>query len=94
MPALKDILYQLYGDENQRMLSDLETTLAQEHYNPHLAPDWYQQARLYVTYPDAFKDQKQANLQTLIEKIPHIQNLACNAIHLLPIFESPMEALT
>lgn len=53
-------------------------------------PDWYQSIQLYVTYPESFYESLQADFVTLANNLPYIRQLGCNAIHVLPFFNSPL----
>ncbi len=52
--------------------------------------DWYKNSNIYFIYPDALPDKSNPPLKNIKFFLPHIQELGCNAIHLLPFFESPM----
>lgn len=52
--------------------------------------DWHKELNLYVTYPDAFVDGDKPGLLVLKDRLASIASMGFNAIHILPIFESPM----
>lgn len=47
--------------------------------------DWWNQARLYEVYVDKFA----GNFKGLIDRLPYLEFLGINAVHILPFFLSP-----
>lgn len=55
-------------------------------------PSWLSEAVIYQVYPQSFFDSNgdgTGDLPGLIEKLPHIRSLGCNAVWVNPVFESP-----
>ncbi len=92
MSTLKQLLISIYDDAAEEIIQELEADIGkiEEFKEPDAASDWYKQMNLYVTYPDSFCAEGNCDLEALTSKISHIKNLGCNAIHVLPFFESPM----
>ena len=56
-----------------------------------LGPNWLKDCIIYSLYPQSFYDSNNdgiGDLQGIIEKLPYIKELGCNAIWMNPIFES------
>lgn len=62
--------------------------------NSAKCPDWLRTAAFYQVYPQSFRDTNAdgiGDLPGVIEKLPYIRSLGCNAIWLNPVFESPFQ---
>jgi len=73
--------------EIQKLRDELKPLLFD---NEKLQTDWYKEINLYVAYPDSFVDEDKPGLVVLRGKLQDIKEMGFNAIHILPIFESPM----
>ncbi len=59
-----------------------------------MAASWLQNAVFYEIYPQSFYDSNGdgiGDLQGIIQKLPYVKSLGCNAIWLNPIFDSPFK---
>ncbi len=55
-------------------------------------PKWLQNAVFYEIYPQSFYDTNGdgiGDLQGIIEKLPYVKSLGCNALWLNPVYDSP-----
>ena len=62
--------------------------------NSAKVPKWLRTAVFYQVYPQSFRDTNAdgiGDLPGVIEKLPYIRSLGCNAIWLNPVFESPFQ---
>ncbi len=90
---LYNYLKPLYHDKTQHIIAELEAaaetlTVRRSRLNHE---NWYRQMRLYAIYPDGvLYDRAQSPLQNLKRHLPVVRRLHCNALHILPFFESPM----
>lgn len=77
---IKKIIEKLteYIKELPRYTKDLEDT------------DWYKSSNIYFIYPDAIQTEENFPLENIKFFLPHIKELGCDAVHLLPFFQSPM----
>jgi maltose alpha-D-glucosyltransferase/alpha-amylase len=92
MSTLKQLLISLYDDAAEKIIQELEADIGEvaDSKDSDTVSDWYKRMNLYVTYPDSFCTEGSCDLAALTSKISHIKKLGCNAIHVLPFFESPM----
>lgn len=90
MGALLDRLQELYPNEYMKVYEALTAGMNLDRAKKKLDPDWYKKLQLYVAYPDSFCSDDQCNLFTLTEQLPHIKDLGCNTIHVLPFLSSPL----
>lgn len=90
--TLPTLLEQLYPQHVDNILEELQTHLKKPSSPlPHQSePDWYQHLQLYVAYPETFRERKHADFHTLAHNLDYIKKLGCNAIHVLPFFNSPL----
>lgn len=59
-----------------------------------MAPQWLKDAVFYQIYPQSFYDSNGdgiGDLQGIIQKLPYVKSLGCNAIWLNPCFDSPFK---
>ena len=59
-----------------------------------MAANWLNDAVFYEIYPQSFYDSNGdglGDLQGIIEKLPYVKSLGCNAIWLNPIYDSPFK---
>ena len=59
-----------------------------------MAPEWLKNAVFYQIYPQSFYDSNGdgiGDLQGIIQKLPYVKSLGCNAIWLNPCFDSPFK---
>ncbi len=59
-----------------------------------MAASWLQNAVFYEIYPQTFFDSNHdgiGDLQGIIEKLPYVKSLGCNALWLNPCFDSPFK---
>lgn len=57
-------------------------------------PDWLKNAVFYEIYPQSFKDTNGdgiGDIRGIIEKLPYIDELGCNALWINPCFDSPFK---
>lgn len=93
MEKLFDYLKTIYNkEEMERIMTELseyaKTLQTVEKKLPE--PHWYKFINLYFTYPDGvLYDKKISFINNLSIHLEYIKNLQCNAVHLLPFFESP-----
>ena len=95
--TVNDLIKQIYPEKYEKILqaipqTNMQTTdqihdLNQKQEKPR---NWHKKINLYVTYPNAFEINGEKNLNTLNTQLNHVKNLGCNALHVLPMFESPM----
>lgn len=100
LPSLADKLFQLYGGSYDYFyhLEKLVELLAQSYADRKTSlkkkddlrlkdPLWYRSERLLgmALYVDLFA----GDLSNLIKKIPYLQNLGVNYVHLMPLYKSP-----
>lgn len=52
--------------------------------------NWYKSTNIYVVYPDAFRDGKPGDFNTLCKNLSYISSMGFNAIHVLPFLKSPL----
>ena len=55
-------------------------------------PKWLENAVFYEIYPQSYYDSNGdgiGDLQGIIEKLPYIKELGCNALWINPIYDSP-----
>lgn len=86
-----DLIKQLYPEHHNRVTQSLSASLQipKVENAPEAEANWYKHLQIYVTYPDAFHDDWRAGFEQLTQNLDHIQNLGCNAIHVLPFLSSP-----
>ena len=59
-----------------------------------MAASWLKNAVFYEIYPQTFYDTNGdgiGDLQGIIEKLPYVKSLGCNAIWMNPCFDSPFK---
>ena len=59
-----------------------------------MAASWLRDAVFYEIYPQSFRDSNGdgiGDLQGIIEKLPYVKSLGCNAIWMNPCFDSPFK---
>ena len=59
-----------------------------------MAASWLKDAVFYEIYPQTFRDSNGdgiGDLQGIIEKLPYVKSLGCNAIWMNPCFDSPFK---
>jgi maltose alpha-D-glucosyltransferase/alpha-amylase len=64
----------------------------EENYMKKNNPQWLENAVFYEIYPQSFQDSNAdgiGDIKGIIDRLPYISNLGCNAIWLNPCFESP-----
>ncbi len=87
--GLEKLLSELYGKDSEKILAKVEKLTSKS--NAHKRKQTESgNLQLYVTYPDSLCDEKDCNIYSLVKFLPHIKNLGLNAIHILPLFKSPM----
>jgi maltose alpha-D-glucosyltransferase/alpha-amylase len=89
MKNLLTLLKELYPEKYQSLFQRINKKLSCKGVKK-IDTDWYRRMRLYVTYPNSFKDNKGAGISQLTKEVDKIKKLGCNAIHVLPFFKSPM----
>lgn len=60
----------------------------------NMRANWLKNAVFYEIYPQSFKDSNAdgiGDLSGIIEKLPYVQSLGCNALWLNPIYDSPFK---
>lgn len=83
--SFSSLLKEIYPDNFEQVLSETG-----EVANPKESPSWHKRMNLYVTYPDSFELNSKNNLDALTSQLERIKKLGCNALHILPMLESPM----
>lgn len=88
---LKDLIAKLYPESNlEELLDRIDDTISRyDCYKERKTENWYKSMNMYVAYPDAFGE-SQGDLEGLTKKLNYISELGCDALHILPLFESPM----
>ena len=59
-----------------------------------MAASWLKDAVFYEIYPQTFRDSNSdgiGDFQGIIEKLPYVKSLGCNAIWMNPCFDSPFK---
>lgn len=59
-----------------------------------MAPAWLKNAVFYEIYPQSFYDSNGdgiGDLPGIVEKLPYVKSLGCNALWLNPVFDSPFQ---
>ncbi|MFC1653436.1 alpha-amylase family glycosyl hydrolase [Patescibacteria group bacterium] len=88
MQVLEELLKQIYPKEAGEIVEELKPELVPSKHLDEKNIEWYKNSQIYVTYAEVFS--KENSLAALTQKLDHIKNLGCNAIHILPFLESPM----
>ena len=91
MSKLLTIVEKLFPENHHLIQEDLLKLVEQNKKDGgEHSSDWYKYIRLYVTYPDSFVTGGKASLYTLAAQLSRLHNLGFNAVHVLPLFESPL----
>lgn len=89
---LEPILARLYGDRAGQMAAEIEAEISRNAPAERPAPDlyWYKFLHLYFIYPDTIVEGEGSSIARLVSYLPHVKDLGCNAVHILPFLASPM----
>ena len=92
MPELRDYLEPLYGHHAGQLCAAILSHARAFPRNECPYPNtlWHKFLNLYAIYPDAIENGDDVPLARLIPHLAHIENLGCNAVHILPFFGYPL----
>lgn len=93
MSKILEYLQEIYAKDAERVYQaiDKHAKTLKRLKRTAETPYWYKYSELYCVYPDGvLYDKSLSPLGNLVIHIEHIKKLGCNAVHILPFFNSPM----
>lgn len=88
MPRIKKLLQELYPEKADYVWNEVNAIVGSNVVDSQTS-GWYKNINAYVVYPDSFVSNGKATLDQLAEKLPYLEKMGIELIHILPFLASP-----